>query len=167
MRQERRRTKISAAIFSAAVVLSCAPVFADSHHDMHSGHEAPVAKGPFTRAIDKSLVERGRTVYLTNCAQCHGKEGEGDTHWRHRGSDGKFPPPPLDGSGHAWHHPLADLREMILEGSRPGEGNMPGWKGKLSDDDIGAVIAWFQSLWNDDVFEAWHQIDSRARSDKP
>lgn len=132
--------------------------------DMHSGHVAPDSAGTVTRAIDRKLVQRGLGEYTRSCAQCHGANGEGAADWRHRGADGKFPPPPLDGSGHAWHHPRADLREMIREGSRPGEGNMPGWKDKLSDEQIDAIIAWFQSLWNDDVFEAWQQIDERARS---
>jgi mono/diheme cytochrome c family protein len=36
---------------------------------------------------------------------------------------------------------------------------MPGWRGKLSDDEIEAVIAWMQSLWPDDRYEAWYRME--------
>lgn len=125
----------------------------------------PLAGAPTeqARAIDRKQVEQGLDIYRAHCAGCHGVNGEGAPNWRHRSADGKFPAPPLDGSGHAWHHPMADLRATILEGSRPGEGNMPAWKDKLNDAQIDAVIAWFRSLWNDDIVEAWQQIDARAR----
>lgn len=118
-----------------------------------------------TRTIDRKQVEQGLDIYRAHCAACHGVNGEGAANWRHRSADGKFPAPPLDGSGHAWHHPLADLREIIRDGSRPGEGNMPAWKDKLTDAQLDAVIAWFQSLWNDDIVEAWQQIDAQAHGD--
>jgi mono/diheme cytochrome c family protein len=160
--------RIDAAGLLFALCVAVSSAHAQGPHDEHSGHAAaPASKGPMQRVIDTALAQRGRDVYSKHCAACHGADAEGAAHWRHRGADGKFPAPPLDGSGHAWHHPMADLREMIREGSRPGEGNMPAWKDKLDDDQINAIIAWFQSLWNDDVFEAWQQIDTRARSGEP
>jgi mono/diheme cytochrome c family protein len=149
-----------------ALLLLCvaAPSFAAEHE--HQGH-GDAHPGPLStvvnRPVDHALVARGATIYARHCATCHGARGEGAPQWQRRGADGKMPAPPLDGSGHAWHHPMADLIEMINEGSRPGEGNMPGWKGKLAAGEIDAVIAWFQSLWNDDIHEFWQQIDRRAR----
>ena len=39
---------------------------------------------------------------------------------------------------------------------------MPAWGGKLSDQDIDAVIAWFQSLWPDAVYGEWFAMEQRS-----
>lgn len=113
------------------------------------------------RKTDQALVSQGRAVFEKHCAFCHGDQAQGDPQWRKRGPDGLFPPPPLDGSGHAWHHPSRQLREMIRNGSPPGQGNMPAWGGKLTPAEIDAVIAWFQSLWPDPVYAAWFDREER------
>ena len=79
------------------------------------------------------------------------------------GSDGKYPPPPLNGTGHAWHHPLNMLFYTVKNGSPGGQGNMPAWKDKLTDGEIVAAIAWFQSRWNDEIYQAWAQRDLASR----
>jgi len=82
---------------------------------------------------------------------------------RHRGPDGRFPPPPLNGTGHAWHHPKAVLHDVIKNGSPPGQGNMPAWRDRLTDEQIDDIIAWFQSQWPNQVYNAWYQMDQRSR----
>ena len=42
-----------------------------------------------------NLVTVGRTVYLQNCASCHGIQLEGQKNWRRRNSDGYLPAPPM------------------------------------------------------------------------
>lgn len=121
--------------------------------------EAPVPP----RVRDDFAILRGGKLYQRNCASCHGAQGQGDPNWRHRGADGKFPPPPLNGTGHAWHHPLKILRYVIKRGSPGGQGNMPAWQGKLSDRQIDDIIAWFQSRWPDEVYNAWYRIDRRSK----
>lgn len=108
-------------------------------------------------------LEVGRQVYEQNCASCHGANGEGGENWRQRKPDGKFPPPPLNGTGHTWHHPLAILRYVIKNGSPGGQGDMPAWKDKLSDQQVDSVIAYVQSWWSPQVYTAWREIDQRAR----
>lgn len=110
-----------------------------------------------------SQVSRGARVYAENCAQCHGESAQGAPNWRQRGPEGMFPPPPLNGSGHGWHHPLNMLFYVVKNGSPGGKGNMPAWKGRLSDEEILAAIAWFQSRWSDRVYAEWQRIDRRAR----
>jgi len=114
------------------------------------------------RTTDPVQLAHGRELFRQNCAQCHGAEAQGAFNWRARLPDGSFPPPPLNGTGHAWHHPRAMLRYVIRNGS-PGGGNMPAWGGRLSDADIDATITWFQSRWPDEVYAAWWEIDQRAR----
>ncbi|NNG13559.1 MAG: cytochrome c [Gammaproteobacteria bacterium] len=119
-----------------------------------------------TRSHDTAQITHGAAVYKQNCAACHGENGEGAANWRQRDANGQFPPPPLNGSGHTWHHPLGALRYTIRNGTKAIGGSMPGWKGKLSDADIDAVIAWFQSKWPERAYIAWYNIDQRARKRK-
>ncbi len=112
------------------------------------------------RDFDPERLARGEALFRRHCAGCHGERAEGDPQWRKIGPDGRYPPPPLDGSGHAWHHPRAWLERMIRDGSRP-EGNMPGWGEVLSEEEIGAVVDWFQSLWPERVYATWHDMHQR------
>ncbi len=112
------------------------------------------------RVADPKVIEQGERVFRQHCAQCHGQQAEGHPNWRKPDADGKYPPPPLNGTGHAWHHPKLWLKQMIQDGSRP-QGNMPAWRDKLTDDEIEAVIAWFQSQWPDRVYAAWYEMQNR------
>lgn len=116
-----------------------------------------------SQAVPEVSLDLGRQVYSQNCAVCHGANGEGDENWRQRKPDGKFPPPPLNGTGHTWHHPLKILQYVIKNGSPGGQGDMPAWKDKLSDHEIDSVIAHVQSWWSPQVYSAWREIDQRAR----
>lgn len=109
-------------------------------------------------------VSAGARVFQANCAACHGKQAEGADNWRKTGADGKYPAPPLNGSGHAWHHPLNILFHTIKNGSPGGQGNMPAWAGKLRDEEIVAVIAWMQSKWPREIYQSWVQRDAAARA---
>ncbi|MDD3447651.1 MAG: cytochrome c [Gammaproteobacteria bacterium] len=126
---------------------------------------APVASAtPAPRWYDADQVRRGAAVYGRHCAECHGPAAQGAPDWRRPGPDGKYPAPPLDGTGHAWHHPLGMLRYVIRNGSPGGQGNMPAWGGTLDEAEILAAIAWFQSRWPEQAYASWSQIDARARS---
>jgi len=115
-------------------------------------------------ATDPALLEKGKVLYGKNCASCHGVRAQGAHNWQQPGADGKYPPPPLNGSAHSWHHPYAQLKQTIQEGTLRLGGSMPPWKGKLADADIEAVILHFQSLWPDEIYQAWIDIDRRART---
>jgi mono/diheme cytochrome c family protein len=142
-----------------------------SEQNPSASAEAPAARPttvssqatPVPHGLDARLVARGAEVYKANCAVCHGANAEGAPNWHVRGPDGKLPPPPLDARGHAWHHPGAWLRDMIRQGTINRGGNMPSWQGKLSDDDIGAVIAWIQSRWPEEIYQSWLAMDEKAR----
>lgn len=117
------------------------------------------------RNHDSKLVRRGQALYTQHCAQCHGVEGEGDPHWRKRDSKGLYPPPPLNGTGHAWHHPSSWLREKIRRGGALGDGKMPP-QNQLSEADIKALLTWFQSQWPDPVYEAWLRVERKDKADR-
>ena len=102
-------------------------------------------------------VKLGESLYRTHCAECHGQKAEGAVQWRKIGPDGRFPPPPLNGTGHAWHHSLDVLSQVIMEGVPGGEKSMPAWEGRLSREEVEAIIAWFQSLWPNEIYVAWNE----------
>ena len=113
----------------------------------------PFSKNDQTRRwYTQSQVDQGRLIYRDNCSQCHGKRGQGAPQWNKPDAQGFYPPPPLNGTAHSWHHPLPMLQRTINEGSR---GRMPAWKGKLDEQQINAVIAYFQSWWPDQAYELW------------
>ena len=122
----------------------------------------PVPEG-VARNADSALLAQGEQVYRQHCAGCHAADASGDPNWRKRDADGLFPPPPLNGSGHAWHHSTEVLAGLIRNGSPDGKGRMPAWRGKLSEQEITAVIAWFQSLWPQPVYDAWFEMQQRGR----
>lgn len=100
-------------------------------------------------------VQTGQQLFTDNCAVCHGGRAEATSDWKKRGEDGHYPPPPLNGSAHAWHHPLEQLRRTIQRGGKPLGGVMPAFKEKLNQQEIDQVIAYFQSMWTDEIYTAW------------
>ncbi len=96
--------------------------------------------------------ERGALVYETECAGCHGAKLEGQPDWHHVNAAGRLPAPPLDGTGHGWRHSNDELFHMVkfsvLDQAGPGyQTDMPAFDGKLTDDDIHAVLAFIHSHW--------------------
>lgn len=107
--------------------------------------------------------EKGLEVFSKNCAACHGDKAQETIAWKVRTASGHYPPPPLNGSAHAWHHPLTTLKTVIREGGEPLGGVMPAWQGILSEDEITSAIAAFQSYWSDEIYQRWLDIDQQSR----
>lgn len=102
--------------------------------------------------LDMEQVEKGRGVYQTNCAQCHGLRGEGQPNWRQRNPDGTYPAPPHDATGHTWHHSDGLLYRIVRDGGQiyedPGfKSAMPTFGDRLNPEEIRAVITYLKSLW--------------------
>jgi hypothetical protein len=34
---------------------------------------------------------------------------------------------------------------------------MPGWEGKLTEQEIDDILVWIKSLWPDEVYDAWYK----------
>lgn len=128
--------------------------------------EASAAKSNAPQWYTFEQTGRGYKLYQASCAECHGKQGEGAVNWQQVGADGKYPPPPLNGTGHAWHHPKRALFYTVKKGSPGGKGNMPAWEGKLTDEEIVDILAWMQSNWPDELYQAWAKNDASSRNKK-
>ncbi|HVB78741.1 MAG TPA: cytochrome c [Candidatus Binataceae bacterium] len=93
-----------------------------------------------------------RAIFEKNCASCHGARGEGAPHWEHRDAKGELPPPPLDAGGHAWKHADGMLYRLVEAGWRDPFNKterltMPAFGGKLSPQQIRAIIGYLKTLW--------------------
>ena len=119
-------------VLFAIAVLAAAPAWADE--------------------ISPATLELGQQLYTTNCAACHGANLQGQPDWKHRLANGRMPAPPHDVTGHTWHHSDRDLFNLTKLGVAAvmGDGyesDMPAFGGKLSDDDIKAVLDYIKSTW--------------------
>ena len=89
------------------------------------------------------LVARGKPIYQEKCATCHG--------------DATTPPPlaaapPHTQQGHTWHHPDRLLVEWILDGVPLAE-IMPKWRGKLTEEEVRAVVAYIKTFWPEETIK--------------
>ncbi len=108
------------------------------------------------RNYDSSMLDAGKQLFQAHCAVCHGVLAEGTVeNWHLRDENGKFPPPPLNGTAHTWHHSVGSLFNTIKNGTISIGGNMPSWKDRLSDDEVFSVIIWLSSLWPEAIYQAW------------
>ncbi len=80
---------------------------------------------------DDEVLVLGQTIYTSNCASCHGVEGAG------RRGAALNNPALLE----AYPEP-ADLREVIAVGRR----TMPGFEGRLTDEQLDAVVRYTREV---------------------
>jgi len=151
------RLQILASLFVGLALTAC-----DDAPSGLSGR-AGADEAPLDRKLDPAQVARGKAVYEAHCMACHGTGGKGQPgDWRVRDADGYYPPPPLDDSAHAWHHPTAALLETIRDGSPQGQGKMPPWKGRLSEQEMLDAVAYIKSLWSDPVYRLWWKMEQQS-----
>lgn len=131
--------------------------------------EAPSSVNVVSPQISEQLfsvesVVRGAKLYQERCAQCHGPEAQGHPDWL---TAGVVAAPPLNGKGNDWKRKKDELVKIIKNGvKRDGKPVMPAWKGRLNDQDIEDVIAWFQALWPNDVYELWRKANAKQAKPK-
>lgn len=108
-------------------------------------------------------LDRGAKLFAEHCAQCHGPDAQGHPDWQ-TPNDGTFSAaPPLDGVGPAKGRTKQELLTMIKQGVRKdGMDLMPGYGRRLSDQEIAAIMSWFQSLWPPEVYEGWLKANGQS-----
>ncbi len=110
------------------------------------------------RMEDSVILQQGKQLFQNHCAECHGQNAQGLAEdWRVRDENGRYPPPPLNGSAHTWHHPLPVLVDMIENGTLQRGGSMPPWKDTLSRNQVLTIIVWLSSLWPDEIYQIWYE----------
>ena len=108
------------------------------------------------RDFDSEQIQRGSGIFHIHCAGCHGENAAGTPDWRTPNPDGRFPPPPLNGTAHAWHHSTAVLTKTILKGGPPEFSSMPAWEGILTEQQVDDIVVWIKSLWPEDIYTTWY-----------
>ncbi len=112
-------------------------------------------RGAPLRWYSEQQVEQGEALFQIHCAGCHGPDAASTPDWRVIDEYGNYPPPPLNGTAHAWHHPLQQLRQTVQDGGIPLGGVMPPFRTVLTDQEIDAVLAWVQDHWSDEIYLRW------------
>lgn len=79
----------------------------------------------------------GASLFGGKCALCHERDGSGKANWKAKGQ------PDLRDPNWQKEHSDAQIAEVIRNGK---EKYMPAFKGKLSDEDISALVAYVRSL---------------------
>ena len=105
----------------------------------------------------KPMIERGKIAYNNNCVSCHMINLAGAEDWKGVDEDGHRKAPPLNGTGHTWHHDDKTLHAIIKYGLaklvKNYEGKMIGFEDKLSDKEIDSILAYLKSFWPIEKYE--------------
>ena len=123
------------AIFTIILLVGCSPEEKNSNID--------------------SMASLGESVFNKNCVSCHGVKGQGlAADWKVKDANGNYPPPPLNGTAHTWHHSPDQLFQIIRYGYKKFD---PNYKGKmlgnddLSVDDVWSILGYIKSIWPEEI----------------
>ena len=70
---------------------------------------------PITRD-SLEAIKNGKILYNQYCASCHQPNLAGAANWQGLDEDGHRKAPPLNGTGHTWHHSPELLSQIIKYG---------------------------------------------------
>ena len=88
-------------------------------------------------ASSSASIQNGKTLFLQNCADCHGTNADG------RGIDSEgMDPKPSNLKAMAGHHADGDFAWKI----KNGRGDMPGWNEIFSDEQVWDLVNFIQNL---------------------
>jgi mono/diheme cytochrome c family protein len=92
---------------------------------------------PYTR----KSIERGKNVYLRNCAACHDRDGKS-----YSGRDFTTTPPADLTDPESWMHDKSPkgIFDSIREGTKE---EMPPFKDKIKDEEIWEMVNFIRSIW--------------------
>lgn len=100
-------------------------------------------------------LELGKALYYTHCASCHGNNLQGQPKWKTSlDEDGHNYAPPLNGTGHTWHHSEEQLYNIIRYGltfyNQNYKGKMKG-NDQLNDGDVLSILKYIKSVWPESI----------------
>lgn len=92
----------------------------------------------------------GASIYSENCASCHGSNGDGHAE--------VAAAPALNDREHAWHHADGQLQQIVLMGGP----TMPSFQEKLTNDEVIAVIRYFQTWWTASQLQSQQSLSGQV-----
>ena len=114
-------------------------------------------KDPFMSSTNAKVIAMlsGKELYSNNCSSCHLDNLAGNSKWSSSlDSDGQRLPPPLNGTGHTWHHSPQHLFNTIRYGYKKID---PNYQGKmlgnkeLTDDEIWSILEYIKGIWPEKI----------------
>jgi mono/diheme cytochrome c family protein len=134
--ETEKRTKFF--LLKLAVCLSAMVLFGPASVLAH-GWKAPAkpAERENPVAANAASIEKGKTLFLDQCAGCHGRNATGNGPMA-----SALNPAPSDLVEVSGHHPDGDFFWKIENG----RGSMPGFGGRLTDEQIWHLVNYIQSL---------------------
>lgn len=116
---------------------------------------SPADVEALAQLADEETLQLGQVVYEQSCAECHGIEGEGQFPDNPMQPDetGRFGAPPHNGDGHTWHHDDNLILQIINEGGMGSADSfypMPAFGETLTQEEIGAVVAYIKTFWTEE-----------------
>ena len=121
------------AVLCAFVIFTLGYALAAAPKESAPAQSASVAR----QTAAQKTRGRGREVYVSNCARCHGGDGRGQT------TLGRSVEAP-DMTDARWHA-RRGTRRMTQAVAR-GRGQMPAFAGKLTKHEIAAAVAYVRTL---------------------
>jgi len=111
---------------------------------------------PITRDSEENIL-KGKKLYNQYCASCHQVNLSGAKNWKGFDEDGHRKAPPLNGTGHTWHHSDELLHKIIKYGFakliKDYQGKMMGFGENINDEGIDNILSYIKSYWKDDIYE--------------
>src|SRR2546423_11548395 len=92
------------------------------------------------RNKQESPATRGRTLYMQNCARCHGSDGRGQT------EQGELYGVPDLADTHWWKSERLSDRRLTNSITNGKKGGMPAFGKRLARADINALVAFVRTL---------------------
>jgi mono/diheme cytochrome c family protein len=116
--------------------------------------------------FNEAQVSLGGSLYIANCAFCHGDNLEGKPGWDGHYPSGRRPALPLNGETEITRLSDQDIMDVTKYGGQPFspadyENDMPGFEMQLSDADIWAIVAFIKSRWSDEAIERQRQTQEQ------
>jgi mono/diheme cytochrome c family protein len=139
----------SAILFLVIFLTACGVMSLDSTPTPFIYTAAP----PPTPTLSNPILRQGERSYATNCAHCHGYNGEGQKLETIANTErlGMKTVPAHDSSGTTWKH-ADELLFMVIRGGVQNPLNqyqMPSYAA-LPDAEIWAIIAFMKTRWTDE-----------------
>lgn len=108
----------------------------------------------------QSIQPKTIALYQDYCASCHGIKLKGQEGWQNKlDEDGHRLAPPLNGTGHTWHHSPDYLFHVIKYGFQnydPNyEGKMVG-NSSLSDTEVWDLITYIKQEWPSKIQDVYN-----------
>lgn len=136
------RNRVRLAIVVALIAAVTALGRAAQRENNPNGWQIPENARQETSPVQPTpaVLKKGKSIFDTKCARCHGHEGKGDG----PDSDKEHPAADLTDASRATRNPDGVMFYKVWNGRK--EPKMPAFKSELTKDDVWAVVEYAKSL---------------------